>query len=130
MSSRSIVVLALEKENAIADLRKLMGATIPRTQRKGTIRKKMGAQASSTTGSMARTPTRRPRRHSLARLIEPSRLVGVDACIALCSIAARPFFANRAFHWFAGLGSPHQLAQIGDGVLSFRAPARLIGRGT
>jgi len=37
MSSGPIVVLALEKDNAIADLRKLMGATIrPMPKRHGT----------------------------------------------------------------------------------------------
>ena len=39
-SSGPIVVLALEKENAIADLRKLMGATNPANAEEGTIRKK------------------------------------------------------------------------------------------
>src|SRR6201981_1333984 len=40
MSSGPIVVLALEKENAIADLRKLMGATDPAKAEGGTICKK------------------------------------------------------------------------------------------
>jgi nucleoside-diphosphate kinase len=40
MSSGPIVVMALEKENAIADLRKLMGATNPADAAEGTIRKK------------------------------------------------------------------------------------------
>jgi nucleoside-diphosphate kinase len=40
MSSGPIVVLALEKENAIADLRRLMGATNPASAEEGTIRKK------------------------------------------------------------------------------------------
>ena len=40
MSSGPIVVLALEKENGIADLRKLMGATNPANAEEGTIRKK------------------------------------------------------------------------------------------
>jgi nucleoside-diphosphate kinase len=40
MSSGPIVVLALEKDNAIADLRKLMGATNPANAEEGTIRKK------------------------------------------------------------------------------------------
>jgi nucleoside-diphosphate kinase len=40
MSSGPIVALALEKENAIADLRKLMGATNPAHAEEGTIRKK------------------------------------------------------------------------------------------
>jgi len=40
MSSGPIVVLALEKENAIADLRELMGATNPAQAKEGTIRKK------------------------------------------------------------------------------------------
>jgi nucleoside-diphosphate kinase len=40
MSSGPIVVLALEKENAIQDLRKLMGSTNPADAADGTIRKK------------------------------------------------------------------------------------------
>ena len=40
MSSGPIVALALEKENAIADLRKLMGATNPANAEAGTIRKR------------------------------------------------------------------------------------------
>lgn len=40
MSSGPIFVMVLEKENAIADLRKLMGATNPVNAEEGTIRKK------------------------------------------------------------------------------------------
>jgi len=40
MSSGPLVLLVLEKENAIADLRKLMGTTNPATADEGTIRKK------------------------------------------------------------------------------------------
>lgn len=40
MSSGSIIALVLEKDNAIADLRKLMGATNPANAEDGTIRKK------------------------------------------------------------------------------------------
>jgi len=40
MSSGPIVVLALEKENAIQDLRRLMGSTNPADADEGTIRKK------------------------------------------------------------------------------------------
>jgi nucleoside-diphosphate kinase len=40
MSSGSIIALVLEKQNAIADLRKLMGATNPANAEEGTIRKK------------------------------------------------------------------------------------------
>jgi nucleoside-diphosphate kinase len=43
MSSGPLVVLALEKENAIADLRKLMGATNPANAEEGTVRKKWGS---------------------------------------------------------------------------------------
>ncbi len=43
MSSGPIVVMALEKENAIADLRELMGATDPAKAAAGTIRKKYAA---------------------------------------------------------------------------------------
>lgn len=40
MSSGPVVALALEKENAIADLRELMGATNPANAEEGSIRKK------------------------------------------------------------------------------------------
>ena len=43
MSSGPIYVMVLEKENAIADLRKLMGATNPANAEEGTIRKKFAA---------------------------------------------------------------------------------------
>jgi nucleoside-diphosphate kinase len=39
MSSGSIIAMVLEKENAVADLRKLMGATNPANAEAGTIRK-------------------------------------------------------------------------------------------
>ena len=39
-SAQAAAALALEKENAIADLRKLMGATNPANAEEGTIRKK------------------------------------------------------------------------------------------
>ena len=42
MSSGPIVVLALEKENAITDLRRLMGATDSTKAEQGTIRNKYG----------------------------------------------------------------------------------------
>ena len=40
MSSEPLVLMVLEKENAIADLRRLMGATNPANAEEGTIRKK------------------------------------------------------------------------------------------
>ena len=40
MSSGPLVLMVLEKENAIADWRKLMGATNPANAEEGTIRKK------------------------------------------------------------------------------------------
>lgn len=43
MSSGPIFPMVLEKENAIADLRKLMGATDPTKAEAGTIRKKYAA---------------------------------------------------------------------------------------
>jgi nucleoside-diphosphate kinase len=43
MSSGPMVPMVLEKENAIADLRKLMGATDPAKAEEGTIRKKFAA---------------------------------------------------------------------------------------
>ena len=43
MSSGPIFVMVLEKDNAIADLRKLMGATNPANADEGTIRKKFAA---------------------------------------------------------------------------------------
>jgi nucleoside-diphosphate kinase len=43
MASGPIVLLVLEKDNAIADLRKLMGATNPANAEEGTIRKKFAS---------------------------------------------------------------------------------------
>jgi len=43
MSSGPLVLMVLEKENAIADLRKLMGATNPANAEPGTIRKKFAS---------------------------------------------------------------------------------------
>jgi nucleoside-diphosphate kinase len=40
MSSGPLILMVLEKENAIADLRRLMGATNPANAEEGTIRKK------------------------------------------------------------------------------------------
>jgi nucleoside-diphosphate kinase len=40
MSSGPLVLMVLEKDNAIADLRKLMGATNPANAEEGTIRKR------------------------------------------------------------------------------------------
>jgi len=53
MCSGPIVVMALEKENAIADWRKLMGATNPAQAQEGTIRKLFGTDimVNSTHGS-------------------------------------------------------------------------------
>jgi len=42
LSSGPILVMALEKENAILDNRKLMGATNPNEANEGTLRKKYG----------------------------------------------------------------------------------------
>ena len=46
MSSGPLVLLVLEKENAIADLRLLMGATNPANAEEGTIRKNFAASMS------------------------------------------------------------------------------------
>jgi nucleoside-diphosphate kinase len=40
MSAGPLVLLVLEKDNAIADLRKLMGSTNPANAEEGTLRKK------------------------------------------------------------------------------------------
>jgi len=42
LSSGPIIVMVLEKENAVLDNRKLMGATDPKNADEGTIRKKYG----------------------------------------------------------------------------------------
>jgi nucleoside-diphosphate kinase len=49
MSSGPIFVMVLEKENAIADLRKLMGATNPVNAEEGTIRKKFAGSIEENT---------------------------------------------------------------------------------
>jgi nucleoside-diphosphate kinase len=46
ISSGPLVLMVLEKENAIADLRKLMGATNPANAEEGTIRKKFAGSMS------------------------------------------------------------------------------------
>jgi nucleoside-diphosphate kinase len=43
MASGPIVLMVLEKDNAVADLRKLMGATNPANAEEGTIRKKFAS---------------------------------------------------------------------------------------
>jgi len=43
MASGPLVLMVLEKENAIADLRKLMGATNPANAEEGTIRRRFAA---------------------------------------------------------------------------------------
>ena len=43
MSSGPLVLVVLEKDNAIADLRKLMGATNPANAEEGTLRKQFAA---------------------------------------------------------------------------------------
>ena len=55
MSSGPIFLMVLEKDNAIADLRKLMGATKPANAEEGTIRKKYAEsiQANAVHGSDA-----------------------------------------------------------------------------
>ncbi len=55
MSSGPIFLMVLEKDNAIADLRKLMGATDPANAEDGTIRKKFAEsiQANAIHGSDA-----------------------------------------------------------------------------
>jgi nucleoside-diphosphate kinase len=47
MSSGPIVALALEKENAIADLRELMGSTNPANAKEGSIREKWATSIES-----------------------------------------------------------------------------------
>ena len=55
MTEGPVVVLALEKENAIADWRRIMGATNPEKAEPGTIRKKYGTniERNATHGSDA-----------------------------------------------------------------------------
>src|SRR5438093_7233714 len=68
MSSGPIVVLALEKENAIADLRTLMGATNPANAGEGTIRKKWATsiEHNAIHGSDAEETARFERRYLFA----------------------------------------------------------------
>ena len=63
MSSGPIFPMVLEKENAIADLRKLMGATDPAKAEEGTIRKSSPGPWRRTR-SMGRTRRRRRRLRS------------------------------------------------------------------
>ena len=60
MTEGPVVVLALEKENAIADWRNVMGATNPEKAEPGTIRKKFGTniERNATHGSDAEDTAR------------------------------------------------------------------------
>ena len=60
MTSGPVVAIALEKENAIADLRNLMGATNPAQAEEGTIRKKWASsiEANAIHGSDAEDTAR------------------------------------------------------------------------
>ena len=60
MTEGPVVVLALEKENAIADWRRIMGATNPEKAEAGTIRKKYGTniERNATHGSDAEDTAR------------------------------------------------------------------------
>ena len=60
MTDGPIVVMALEKENAIADWRKLMGATNPEKAEEGTIRKRFAEsiERNATHGSDAEDTAR------------------------------------------------------------------------
>ncbi|HUO61162.1 MAG TPA: nucleoside-diphosphate kinase [Candidatus Acidoferrales bacterium] len=60
MTEGPIVVMALEKENAIADWRKLMGATNPEKAEEGTIRKRFAEsiERNATHGSDAEDTAR------------------------------------------------------------------------
>ena len=60
MARSPIVVMALEKDNAIADWRELMGVTNPANAAEGTIRKKWGAniENNATHGSDAEDTAR------------------------------------------------------------------------
>jgi nucleoside-diphosphate kinase len=56
MSSGPIVVLALEKENAIADLRKLMGATNPANAERSEKNSRRTSSATPSTAPMPKKP--------------------------------------------------------------------------
>ena len=60
MSSGPIIVIALEEENAIADWRKLMGATNPANAEEGTVRRKWASsiEANAVHGSDAEDTAR------------------------------------------------------------------------
>jgi nucleoside-diphosphate kinase len=71
MTEGPIVVMALEREDAIKGLREVMGATNPANAAEGTIRKRF-ARTSSATASMGRTLPR-PRRWSSGSSSAPRR---------------------------------------------------------
>ena len=60
MSSGPLFLMVLEKDNAIADLRKLMGATNPANAEEGTIRKKFARRSRRTPSTVPTPRTRRP----------------------------------------------------------------------
>ncbi len=58
MSRNPVVVLALEKENAILSWRELMGATNPANAEAGTLRKEFGVSIEENTAQVLMRPRR------------------------------------------------------------------------
>ena len=63
MTEGPIVVMALEREDAVKGLREVMGATNPANAAEGTVRKRGSRPISSATASTDRTRRRRPSRN-------------------------------------------------------------------
>jgi len=78
MSSGPIVALVLEKDNAIGDLRKLMGATNPANAEEGTIRKRYAGSIEENASRMDAAETRSSRSDFLRRTRAGVRAVVSD----------------------------------------------------
>lgn len=72
MISGPIVVAVLEKENAVSDLRKLIGATDPRDAQEGTIRKEFAQNGSK--NAVHASDSLETAREEIAFFFEPEEL--------------------------------------------------------
>src|SRR4029078_8603553 len=123
MTSGTVVVMALEKENAIADWRKLMGATNPANAEAGTIRKKHpeSIERNATHGSDAEDTAR----FELSYFFSGCELA--KGCrIALLFLSSSPAcYAAGSNH---DAGRPDARAEAPPGQAHYRRNGRRSGR--
>ena len=103
MSSGPIVVMALEKEDAIADYRKLMGATDPAKAEEGTIRKKWASsiEENAVHGSDAEDTARFELSYFFCR-IRTGKITSLRCATCICWLASGGFMAHVQITMLSG----------------------------